>query len=314
VNFKFYPLRFEFTAAEPVFFPPGKAANTLRGALGTIFRAIACTPACRAAGSSRTCEDRSGCPYARVFEPVAIAPGPSGLGDPPRPFAFRARHLDGRHISSGETFSFGLNLFSLEPEALTCFVSAFAALAREGVGPDRRKAVLQAVRRLAAGESPEQTLYAGPGLGLASRVEPVTLSLDPLPAAPPRIQVRFLSPTELKHDHRIAETPEFPVLFGRIRDRIGTLRSLYGEGPLEMDYQASGVRAATVRMTHCQTRREEVKRRSSRTGQVHSLGGFTGTADYEGDLREFIPWLLAARYTGVGRQAVWGKGEISIDY
>jgi hypothetical protein len=37
-----------------------------------------------------------------------------------------------------------------------------------------------------------------------------------------------------------------------------------------------------------------------------------GTATYEGDLAEFLPWLQAAEATGVGRHAVWGQGEIRL--
>ncbi len=84
-------------------------------------------------------------------------------------------------------------------------------------------------------------------------------------------------PTELKHEHTlIAARPEFPILFGRIRDRISTLRSLYGAGPLDIDFRGIGDRAAAVRMTRCEVRRQEADRRSTRTGQRHSIGGFVG--------------------------------------
>jgi hypothetical protein len=43
------------------------------------------------------------------------------------------------------------------------------------------------------------------------------------------------------------------------------------------------------------------------------LGGFVGVAEYEGDLNEFFPYLEIARWTGVGRQTVWGKGEINCE-
>ena len=33
---------------------------------------------------------------------------------------------------------------------------------------------------------------------------------------------------------------------------------------------------------------------------------------YRGDLAAFLPYLRAARWTGVGRQTVWGKGEIEV--
>ncbi len=55
------------------------------------------------------------------------------------------------------------------------------------------------------------------------------------------------------------------------------------------------------------------ERRSGRTGKTHPIGGFIGSADYEGELAEFLPFLEAARWTGVGRQTVWGKGEISVE-
>jgi hypothetical protein len=108
----------------------------------------------------------------------------------------------------------------------------------------------------------------------------------------------------------LAARPEFGILAARVRDRISTLRELYGDGPLDIDFRGFGERAALVRMIRCEVRQVDVLRRSSRTGQVHSIGGFVGSAEYEGDLAEFVPYLRAARWAGVGRQIVWGNGEI----
>ena len=168
-------------------------------------------------------------------------------------------------------------------------IRTFAALAAEGLGPGRGKAEL--LRVTGAGSEP--------------------LSLNLAPGAPlRRIRVEFVTPTELKHAHRVAERPEFPILFGRIRDRIATLSRLYGAGELDIDFQGTNARASAVRMTRCHVRREEAQRRSTKTGRTHSLGGFVGEAEYEGDLAEFLPYLQGASWTGVGRQCVWGKGEI----
>jgi len=59
--------------------------------------------------------------------------------------------------------------------------------------------------------------------------------------------------------------------------------------------------------------RREVMRRSSRTGQTHTIGGFTGSAIYAGELTEFMPFLRAAWWTGVGRHTVWGNGVIACE-
>jgi hypothetical protein len=114
----------------------------------------------------------------------------------------------------------------------------------------------------------------------------------------------------LKSGDRLAARPEFSILFARLRDRISTLSAIYGHGPLEIDFRAMGARAARVALSRCDLTWHSTERRSSRTGQNHPIGGFTGEAEYEGDLAEFLPYLRAGQWTGVGRQTVWGKGEL----
>lgn len=306
--FEFYPLRFEFVARDSIYFPPGKAANVLRGALGTIFRRIACAPDCR---DSKNCSVRTLCPWAMLFEPSAKAGGPSGLADWPRPFVFRARHLDGITVEPGGSFFFDLNVFSPDRRMLEGFVLTFSAVAGEGLGPRRGRADLRGVWRLAMGDLAKQSLYDPLTQAVTASVTPAVIELCPPAVAANRIQVNFLSPTELKHEHQIVRRPEFPILFSRIRDRISTLRKLYRGGSLAIDFQGSSARASTVKMTRCDVRHLDSERRSARTGQIHSIGGLVGTAEYEGDLAEFLPFLEAAKWIGVGRQSVFGKGEIS---
>jgi hypothetical protein len=284
-TFDLFPLRFRFTASDPIHFPPGKSGNILRGSFGRIFKKLTCAPEC---ADARRCSSRSACAYARLFEPASVGgEGPSGLQDWPRPFVFRASHLDGVTVASGARFHFGLNVFEMREPAIEHFTRTFTELAREGLGPGRRQAVLESV----------------------DGSEPLRLPVALEQPRTRRVRVRFLTPTELKG----AQRPEFGVLMARIRDRVSTLRALYGSGPLEVDFKAMGERAACVLMTRCEIEQVEVERLSGRTGQRHSLGGFVGMAEYEGDLGEFVPYLEIARWTGVGRQTVWGKGEIGFE-
>jgi len=299
-------LRFTFVARDTIHFAHGKSANILRGALGLIFRRIACLPQCR---SAATCDVRGSCPYARLFEPSAMQAGPSGLADWPRPFVFRAMHLDGRTFAAGQPFYFDINLFDLSPQNIAYLILTFAQLSREGLGPGRCKVDLVTVIRR---NEPEFPIYKGGSIRSEGAGAPLEVDLLARTDEVSKVTVRFLTPTELKSGHRVASRPEFPILAARARDRISTLRELYGEGPLEMDFRAFGERAAEVRMTRCCLETVRVDRRSSRTGQTHPIGGFVGEVDYEGELREFVPYLRAAEYTGVGRQTVWGKGVILI--
>ena len=133
----------------------------------------------------------------------------------------------------------------------------------------------------------------------------VSIELTPRNAAA-RIRVEFQTPTDLRTDDS-----GLGVLLARARDRLSTLRALYGAGPLDIDFRGLAERAREVKTVRSDLRRVAIERRSSRTGQRHGIGGFTGFAEYEGDLGEFVPYLEAAHWTGVGRHCTWGNGQIS---
>jgi len=311
LTFELFAFRFQFRALESMYFPAGKAGNIIRGTLGRIFRRFVCTPSCQ---DARSCSQRSVCAYARLFEPTALVAGPSGLADQPRPFAIRAAGLDGRRILAGENFHFDLVVFEMRDPALAYFAFSFSQVMREGMGPGRPGAELVAIHSLVDSGQPGAQIFDGRTLAdPVPMVLPLNaLALNPGGRAVERVCVQFVTPTELKAEGKIVREPQFGVLFARVRDRIHTLRSLYGEGPLALDFSAAGERACAVKLIHSDLRWESPERLSGRTGQTHSLGGFTGRAEYEGNLTEFIPYLRAASWTGVGRQTTWGKGQIEV--
>jgi hypothetical protein len=211
--------------------------------------------------------------YARYFSP-STSEGPSGLRDMPRPFVFRVAHLDGARHSPGDEFEIGINLFEIGGKPIENFRNALCAM------------LPAQLVKLEGSQLLRLPLTWGPSIE--------------------RIRVRFVTPTELKGGRF-----DFGVLFARARDRVSTLRALYGAGPLAIDFKSMGERALRVRTTRCELQHVHAERFSRSAGQRHPLGGFTGIAEYEGELAEFVPYLEAARWTGVGRQTVWGKGEIA---
>jgi len=310
LTFEFYRFRFRFRAAGELYFPPFKSGNIVRGAFGSLFRKLVCMPDCQ---DARSCRVRSSCPYALVFEPKAAhGEGPSGLGDWPRPFVFRAAHLDDSTVRQGEPFHFDVHIFDVQNSTLEYFVLSFARLAKEGLGPGRGRAELIAVDQLDMNGAIAAGIFSAQRFQLDELAAPCSVCLKEAGEPVHRVRIRFVTPTELKSGHQVVDSPEFGVLFGRLRDRISTLRTFYGTGPLEIDFRALGERAAAVRMTSCQLQKTDADRLSSRSGQRHPLGGFVGEAEYEGQLAEFLPYLHLGKWVGVGRQTVWGKGELEL--
>lgn len=285
MTFEVYSYRFRFAARRRIRFPEHGAGNVLRGALGLSLRDRHCAPECPGHHGypARECSASGSCEYARVFETRPLTVHPSGFSDSPRPFVVRASHLDGTAIEPGEPFFFDINLFESRGSNIQLFANAFADWDN-----------LLRVDTLDSAGQPS------PG--------PITISLLPVSTTHGRVRVRFQTPTDLKGER--TDTPDFAGLFGRAQDRVSILRSLYGAGPLDVDFRGMRARAASVRLTQSGLRRISVQRRSSRTGQVHNIGGLVGTAEYDGPVGEFLPYLNAARWTGVGRHCVWGKGEV----
>lgn len=306
LSFELFAFRLRFRALESLYFPPGKTGNVIRGALGQTFKKFVCRPNCPGA---KTCEQRFTCPYARLFEPTAIQNGPSGLADWPRPFVIRAAHLHNRRFRPGEVFHFDFYVFELRDPALAYFAFSFSQLLREGLGPGRAATELVAIHELDGIRRERAKIFDGHTL---LEQHTISLSLEPEEQPVSRVQVRFLTPTELKGTGQILRSPDFGVLFARSRDRLHTLRQIYGRGPLPVDFAGMGERARQVKLMRSDVQWEDRERRSGKTGQTHPLGGFVGSAEYEGDLRQFVPYLRAASWTGVGRQTTWGKGHIEI--
>ena len=212
--------------------------------------------------------------YLRIFEPATRA-GPSGLLNRPRPYVIRCAALNGRIVQPGERFCFDLHLFDTRDAALEHFMRAFAEWA-DLISAERSQ---------------------------------VTVDLDAPRTPVSHIRVEFQTPTDLKTASSFWDAG-FSILLARARDRVSTLRSLYGAGPLEIDFRGIAERARSVKTVRKELGQVKVERRSSRTGQRHGIGGVAGVAEYEGDLAEFMPYLEAAYWTGVGRHCTWGNGQV----
>ncbi len=216
-----------------------------------------------------------------VFSPTQSQSGPSGLADPPRPFVLRAKHLDGLALTPGETFYLHLHLFA-----------QFSAQITEAFHD-------------------AQPFHGAVRLRDSEPQIEIVLPLFPTGSEIDQATVDFLTPTELKHNDTLASTPCFSILFTRAATRLRSLAGFYGQ-PINLDFESLAARSEQIELLEHSLTYERAQRFSTRTGQTHPLGGFAGRARYQGQLRDFLPILRAAQYTGVGRQTVWGKGEIKV--
>jgi hypothetical protein len=85
-------------------------------------------------------------------------------------------HLDGLTFASGTRFHFDLNLFDTETPAIAYLVLTFAQLAREGLGPGRRKVELTSVTQLNRQGNPSATVYENGSRTIHQNIPPLELN------------------------------------------------------------------------------------------------------------------------------------------
>lgn len=275
-----YALRFHLVAQQPLWFSQGKAGNTLRGALGQ---------------ANLLATDRA---HSERFTTA------------PKPFVIRAAHLDGKYLTHAEPFWFDLHLFDRRLPAILGLIETIQSWQTLGLGATRSEVKLESVSNLLR-TGAEQALTL-----LSNELLPVPLHLplrqtqDDEDAT--RLTVHFVTPTELKADGKVTPLPSFAVLITRIEERIRSLCTAFGSVPLQLPASDWFEQAKQVNLIEQQIEHVSVRRRSSRTGQTHPIGGFTGWIQYEGAIGRYLPLLQAAYWTGVGRQTSWGKGVITL--
>ncbi|MGA1796525.1 MAG: CRISPR system precrRNA processing endoribonuclease RAMP protein Cas6 [bacterium] len=111
----------------------------------------------------------------------------------------------------------------------------------------------------------------------------------------------------------LVQSLEFHHIIRRLRDRVNALSLTYCGRPINADFKGLADRAAKVKTKASSLRWLEIRRKSRTHGVMHDQSGFVGSITFEGDLREFLPLILAGEYVHVGEDAVLGNGWYRVE-
>lgn len=287
--------------------PPYKGA-TFRGGFGHVFRRICCA---LRQDDCAPCLLREKCPYAYIFEtaPPADTQALSKYESIPRPFVIEPPPETKTEYIPGETLSFHLILIGRAISYLPYFIVVFREMGEAGLGRGRRPFQLSDVT--AVGLDREESIYNSETNTVSGTNLAYTGSelIKKLPAHTGKITIHFETPFRLKDDGLLAHTPEFHIFFRQAMRRISALSYFHHGEQLEADYAGLTARSRQITLLENNTYWHDWERYSRRQQQRMNMGGLVGTATYEGDLHEFLPWLAIGEHIHVGKNVVFGLGK-----
>ncbi len=315
--------------AEDEILLPSYKGSTFRGAFGMQFKKVVCA---LRKEHCRTCLLRQKCIYAYVFE----SPSPEEdnvlgrVNSIPHPFVIEPPEETKQRYISGQTFSIGLVLVGEAIQYLPYFIYTFDQLGKNGIGRGRGRCALQKVH--ADGPQGEIKLIYCSGTGKIESFhrECIELSQPAMQVlqedvsngaytVPGEITLRFLTPTRLKYEGKLATDPEFHIFIRQLLRRLFLLRHYYCKDSQGDDTSATEgyhrmliEEARTVKIKESNFKWHDWERYSRRQDTRMKLGGFQGDIVYKGALAPFYPFLKAGEILHIGKGTSFGLGKYVI--
>lgn len=271
---------------------PDWLGSAWRGGFGRELKSLVCVTGFRAC---EPCGLYRQCPYPGIFE---TPPDPAQAkmrkySNVPRPYALLPS--GGGELAAGQSLRLELRLFGHAIQHRALLVDALIRAGARGLGRDQLPLLLSHA------ESPTtETLCGQP----------------PATALPGNLMLRLSRPLRL----RVRGKPvgpanlEFGDFFSALLRRISMLCTFHQE-PFEVDFRRLVDQARSIGWLHSDLRLAPLKRYSNRQRRVIDLSGLVGSLVLPTtDIQPLLPYLHIGQHTLVGRGAVMGLGEYSIQF
>jgi hypothetical protein len=302
------PIRITARARDEVRLP-ANSGSSLRGAFGRALWDLVCVQ--RHREHCAGCDLEAACAYPQIFAPRATPgeAGFSGIEDLPRPFVVRGPA--DRSFAAGAEWHWHATLIGRAIERLPYFALAWRQMGERGIGEGRGRFRLERVESLDLHGSAGATLYDADS-GILKPVPGFRLA-EEHPREDARSGViRFLTPTLIKTKGGPVARPEFAPFWKALQLRLSLLRLAHGAGRPQMDFRETIRAAEEIQLTGWSGRELKWERFSHRQGQRVPMQGWVGTAEYAGDLAQFLPALRLGSWLGVGDNCTFGQGHYVI--
>jgi hypothetical protein len=299
-----YSYRVYLRACEDAMYLPPYLGSTIRGALGASLKECLCSSDRKCNGCSYSLD----CVYYELYEKSVNDANIPGVYDVPRPFIIRPPLEYRTQYQCGDTLKFELVLLGDTYKLLPYLILGMISMGQRGLGANRSKFELD---RIACGNGLVFSTDVGQVRWYGEALSEETLLGAGLDGCS-NVMLDFLTPTRIKHDSLLTSDLTFEVLVRSILRRSVSLITMYGQGVPKFDTRLLLEQAKQVQTTSCKFRWDDLRRYSNKQRATLSIGGFTGSVTYAGELELFRSLLHFGSVVSIGKGSVFGLGQYNM--
>ncbi|SJZ91035.1 CRISPR system precrRNA processing endoribonuclease RAMP protein Cas6 [Selenihalanaerobacter shriftii] len=295
---------------------PKHPGSTFRGAFGHALKSFACVMEKK---RCKECSLNSNCAYSILFNPILVGKEKFNTSnrfkDKPRPFVFEPKTNGKEIFHPGQEINFRLNLFGSTYKFLPYILESWRYLEDQGLGKGRGKFIVSEVWSLNDLTGKAERIYSEYANRVHnSDIKIISEDIEQLQQniSKEHLRLKLLTPMLLKYKGDYVKKIDFHILMRNLFRRVSSLSYFYGKDQLDINFGSYLERAEEVKLIKNHTNWRNWKRYSSRQKQRIKMYGVTGELEYEGDLGEFLPYLILGQYTHVGKNTVFGLGDFKI--
>lgn len=307
----FLKLQFELSAEEDGHLT-GFKGSLLHGALGNSLRRTVCVM--NKGQECLSCLVNRHCVYTKIFETIIFDHPPrflKGMQTSPKPFVLSC--LDDKiDFNKGDSLIFDISLIGNSSDYHPYIIYAIQRMAESGLGARRLKFSLKTVFIHEKNNEPKM-LYEGAAKSLLLLARPISINHNEHPNNIRNMNLRFVTPTRLKHREHLCMDFTFRMLLFRMIRRTLELAHFYiPDANIDWEFHDLLQAANDIAIRERQLKWVDLHRYSVRQQADMQLGGFMGEVTLEGNLLPFLPILKTAEIIHIGKATTFGLGKVSI--
>ncbi len=304
--------RFIIKPQRELILPPYKG-STFRGSFGHAFRRAVCI---EREEECVKCELRHKCIYSYVFETPIVQKLPAGEPSRdeyvPHPFFIEPTLDEKQYYGINDRLDFHLILIGRAVDYIPYFIFAFEEMGRIGIGKNKGKYSLEKV--ISLNDHKDILIYDGKS-HFKDNFQ-VSDSSDLIQDAAKfnrgEITLRFLTPVRIKYKGKLPRDIDFEIVIRNLLRRLSRLAEVHCDEKWGLDWKGLIQKAKEVKTVRSDLKWHDWERYSERQGTKLKMGGFLGEITFEGDMAEFIPFLVLGEYLHIGKGTVFGLGKYKI--